>query len=166
MKEPLRRLLLLPLLAPLVVVLLVGALQPKPLLQLRLLVWTTPALPAGAWLAGAGLLGAALSAGGTALALRGGAGAAPAARAAEPWDLPRQRERPWPAEAAAQPPQQQPAPPPRAPGDPPPTVSVPYRVVRRGTAAPASTAGPVGATATGPVASGTDDWANPAPEEW
>ncbi len=135
MREPLRRLLLLPLLAPLLAVLLVGALQPRPPLRLRLLVWTTPALPAGAWLAVAGLVGAALSAGATALTLRSGPGSV----SRDPWPSPgicRGSDRD-PGRRAGHPPQSPPPqPPPRAPGDPPPTVSVPWRVVRRGSAAP------------------------------
>ena len=43
----LQRLLLLPLLAPLLAVLLVAALNPTPASRLRLLIWTSPALPIG-----------------------------------------------------------------------------------------------------------------------
>ncbi|MGB7564596.1 MAG: hypothetical protein WBM08_07560, partial [Prochlorococcaceae cyanobacterium] len=68
-----RRLLLIPLLAPLLAVLLVGALNPRPVLRLRLLVWSAPALPIGIWMALAAGSGALLSGGATALALRSGA---------------------------------------------------------------------------------------------
>jgi hypothetical protein len=61
---------LLPLLAPLVAVLLTGALNPRPTVALRLLTWTSPALPLGVWLAAMAAGGAALSGGATALALR------------------------------------------------------------------------------------------------
>lgn len=61
---------MLPLLAPLVAVLLTGALNPRPAVALRLLTWTSPALPLGAWLAAVAAGGAALSGGATALALR------------------------------------------------------------------------------------------------
>jgi len=69
-----RRLLLLPLLSPLLVALLLAALNPRPTLSMRLLIWRSPELPIGLWLgAGAGG-GALLSASATALALRQGRG--------------------------------------------------------------------------------------------
>ncbi|MFY8149872.1 MAG: hypothetical protein ACOVNL_11745 [Prochlorococcaceae cyanobacterium] len=182
MKEPLRRLLVLPLLAPLLAVLLVGALHPRPPLRLRLLIWTTPAWPAGVWLAGAGLLGAALSAGGTALALRAGGGPAAAgfapgvdrrtsrregrggAREPEPWETPFQPRDDWDgkAAAAAAPASASPS---RAPGEPPPTVSVPYRVVRRGSGAAGSTAA-AGPTPSPQASVVADDWGSPSSEDW
>ncbi len=59
-------------LSPLVVALLLAALNPRPALSLRLLIWRSPELPIGLWLgAGAGG-GALLSASATALALRQG----------------------------------------------------------------------------------------------
>lgn len=138
----LQRLLLLPLLSPLLVTLLVAALNPAPAVSLRLLTWRSAPVPIGLWLALAAGGGAALSAGATALALRqGGLGrrrrqghdrghdqeiwevdaAAPA------WGRPtRQETAPAPDEAAA---------PARAPGEPAPTVSVPYRVLHRPQAA-------------------------------
>ena len=66
----LRRLLLLPLLSPLVAATVVGALNPTPVLSLRLLTWSSPALPLGAWITGAALGGAVLSGAGASLALR------------------------------------------------------------------------------------------------
>ncbi len=139
----LRRLLLLPLLAPLLAVLLVSALNPRPWVRLRLLTWSAPPLPLGAWIALAGAGGAALSAGATGLAL--GAGAAPLRRQVrrrvmaevpEPWEETEEREsepregrsRPWGrplADWAAVGGS-------RAPGEPAPTVTVPFRVLRRG----------------------------------
>jgi hypothetical protein len=89
----LRRLLLLPLLSPLLALLVVGALNPRPGVSLRLLTWSSPPLPLGAWIALAGAGGAALSAGATSLAL--GEGSAPlrrqvrrrmGAQSPEPWE--------------------------------------------------------------------------------
>ena len=62
----LRRLLLLPLLAPLLAVLVIGTLNPRPPVRLRLLIWTSPPLPIGVWLLLASGGGALLSAGSTA----------------------------------------------------------------------------------------------------
>ena len=185
-----RRLLLLPLLAPLLAACLTGALNPRPSVSLRLLVWQTPALPLGAWLAAAAAAGAALSGGAAGLALRepspplrrqvrrGGDTAGngrwedfgsgirerferenPQER---PWrerTEPRRPERDWPGDpmegrvpmgAAA-------AGPTRQPGAPPPTVAVPYRVLRRREPIAEPMAQPV------PV---TDDWGEAGVEEW
>lgn len=151
----LRRLLLPPLLAPLVAALVVAALNPRPSLSLRLLIWRTPPLPAGAWIALAAGGGALLSAGATGLALREGGGATPLRRrvreergerlergerrdGAEPWaeEGAWGRGASW-AEAEVR--QAAPAPftgaPARPPGEPAPTVEVPFRVIRRGAAA-------------------------------
>ena len=68
----LRRLLLLPLLAPLLAVLLVGAINPRQWVGLRILIWRTPEWTIGSWLALAAGGGAALSATATALALQAG----------------------------------------------------------------------------------------------
>ncbi|CAK6693806.1 hypothetical protein VB716_05845 [Synechococcus sp. CCY9201] len=140
----LRRLLLLPLLAPLLAVLVVAALNPRPPLRLRLLLWVSPPLPSGLWLATAGLAGAALSATATALALRGGSSGPTAAESppfaarrrsrtgaeagSESWSEGAGRQEPWDAPPPGT------AGPGRSPGEPPPTVSVPYRVVRQGSA--------------------------------
>ena len=67
----LTRLLLLPLLSPLLAVLLIAAVNPRPWVALRLLTWTSPAWPLGGWLATGLAVGAGLSAAGTALALQG-----------------------------------------------------------------------------------------------
>jgi len=72
-----RRLLVLPLLSPLLAVMLVGALNPSPQLSFRVLTWVSPRAPLGLWLGGAALAGAALSGAGTALALRQGQESAP-----------------------------------------------------------------------------------------
>ncbi|MFZ9217196.1 MAG: hypothetical protein ACO215_09000, partial [Vulcanococcus sp.] len=90
-----QRILLLPLLTPLVAVLLVSAINPRPSVSVRLLTWSSPALPMGAWLAAAAGLGAGLSGIGTALALQGASnGISPrrqvrrqgAPEPSEPWD--------------------------------------------------------------------------------
>lgn len=152
----LRRLLLLPLLAPLIAALVVGGLNPNPRLTLRLLTWTTPSLPIGTWIAGMAAGGAALSAGATALALRGqGESLRRRVRREDPddrqaWERaaeapPRRREAPaswaraedrasappaaWSTAAAAGPG--------REPGQPAPTVSVPFRVIRTPSSIPA-----------------------------
>ncbi len=179
----LRRLLPVPLLAPLLALLLVAALNPRPRVGLRLLTWSSGALPLGAWIALAGAGGAALSAGATALALGQGQGAPPLRRqvrrrpdgaAAEAWEdgeeLEREREpmqrRRW-----------RESPPPdwaavggsRAPGEPAPTVAVPFRVLRRGQgsapAAEAPTAERGREREPEPVAAG-DEWGAAGSEDW
>ena len=154
----LQRLFLFPLLAPLLVVVLVGAINPRPLVALRLLTWTTPTLSIGLWLSIAAGGGAAISAAATGLALRLGPGARvqPLGRQSS-----RQTGRPtnqtggsddeiWPegespAQGRSKPqstgqstgrsngPSRSPfqAGPSRAPGEPAPTVAVPYRVIRK-----------------------------------
>ena len=195
----LRRLLLLPLLSPLLAAAVLGALNPTPVLSLRLLTWSSPALPLGAWITGAALGGAVLSGAGASLAL----GQQPAGlrrrvrleRAAPGWGtMPPEegghrrrasgpgRYEPGrgqdPAEtygrgsraseyAAAT------AAPTPAPGDPLPTMTVPFRVIRRADgarppSAPAGTAGPwprsPGAEPQSVVEA--DDWDSPAEEDW
>ena len=147
----LQRLLLLPLLTPLLVVVLVGAINPRPVVALRLLTWTSPALPIGVWLSVAVGGGAAISAAATGLALRVGPGAKglPTSRNADrrtdrrqdrqtsPEPDPHEAAR-WPesngsskrpSKAASRAPYQ--AGPSRSPGDPAPTVAVPFRVIRK-----------------------------------
>ncbi len=154
----LQRLLLLPLLAPLLVVLLVGALNPRPNLSLRLLTWTTPALPIGAWIALAAGGGAGLSAAGAALALRNPPGTLrrqvrrTAPDPLEDWREPQAAPAPAPRPAAG---------PPRPPGDPAPTVAVPFRVIRKGrTTAPSPEPVVAQATAVG------DGWDAPTSDDW
>jgi hypothetical protein len=135
-------------------VLLTAALNPRPSLALRLLTWTSPALPIGAWIAAMAAGGAALSAGATALALRD-AGTSPESlrrrvhRDGEPerregeggrsrrgWRQdPVERSQPeWEESFAGDPFRAGPS---RQPGQPPPTVAVPFRVIRS-PSAPAS----------------------------
>ena len=187
----LRRLLLLPLLAPLLAVLLVGAINPKPWVGLRLLIWRTPEWTIGSWLALAAGGGGALSATATALALQAGGasnrrqlhrpmpdgrsrrawpwgrGEGPADGAAEAWvdgsgpepaaawgrDSREGAGAPWPAQASAGPS--------RHPAEPPPTLSVPFRVIRRGTAPPADDGPTPGQTR---AAAGGNDWSQTGPE--
>lgn len=170
----LRQLLLIPFLAPLLAVLLVGAINPRPAVSLRLLVWSSPALPLGVWIMLAAAGGGALSALGSGLALRGsGSGLQRQVRrpAPEAWEPATEQE--WQpgstqAAAAASATAAATAGPGRPPGEPSPTVEVPYRVIRRGGATSASTA-PRAATTT-PAAPATsaagDGWGQPASEEW
>ena len=161
-----------------------GALNTRPKVALRLLIWQSPSLPLGAWIAAAAAGGTALSAGGTALALRNpGPGLRRRLRREpereDPWEgsvgIPWGRawsdERPESASRRAGNDQrsravgskgnenlrefEQPlawrqaasAGPDRAPGEPPPTLSVPYRVIRR--SRPESPSEPLGSEAAG-----------------
>ena len=166
----LTRLLLLPLLSPLLAVLLIAAVNPRPWVALRLLTWTSPAWPLGGWLATGLAVGAGLSAAGTALALQGQPAAlqprrqvrrgadGPEPRASSPPPPPRSEPRsaPW-------------AGPSRSASDPPPTVSVPFRVIRRAKAATATAnrapaaAAAAAQAATAPAA---DDWNSPDQDDW
>lgn len=147
----LRRLLLLPLLSPLLAVVLVGALNPRPSVSLRLLTWSSPSLPIGIWMAAAAGTGAVLSGGATALAIgeaggslrrrvrrRQGSAAAEPSWSAEVWDRVPDRDEARDAPRRAQRQQVVEGPPSwgagpsRAPGEPAPTVAVPFRVLRRG----------------------------------
>ena len=189
----LRRLLLLPLLAPVLAVLVIGALNPRPPVRLRLLIWTSPPLPIGVWLMLASGGGALLSAGSAALALResgpslqrqvvrdvwpeSDAPAEPRPRPAPAW----QRE-PKPEPVAAAPTSAGPS---RPPGEPAPTVAVAYRVIRRPAGQHAADAGRGGEPGAGSTArdqgvsghgssehdgsehGGGDGWAPLPGEEW
>lgn len=157
----LQRLLLFPLLSPLLAVLLVAAINPKPASSVRLLTWSSPAWPLGGWLAAAAGIGAAMSAGGAALALQGQAsGTAPrrqvrrrSEESSADWSEPAVKV-PKPAAAWAGPA--------RSAGEPAPTVSVPFRVIRKGAATPSNPA------TTSPQAPSSDhnDWNTPLNEDW
>jgi len=194
----LRRLLLLPLMSPLLAAAILGALNPTPVLRLRLLTWSSPPLPLGAWITGAALGGAVLSGAGASLALR----QPPAAlrrrvrleRGAPEWQTTspeaggHRRPSPAPGRSA---PRRDPdgaefdgrgfrpnesvatAAPNPAPGDPLPTMSVPFRVIRRADgvrphSAPAEVAGPwtrsPGADPRSVLEA--DDWDSPVKEDW
>jgi uncharacterized integral membrane protein len=163
----LRQLLLLPLLAPLLAVMVVGALNPKPAVRLRLLIYTSPPLPIGVWMMLAAAGGGLLSASATGLALRSGRtdrqqrqvrlplGAEPAWAA---WSAPTDSEpapsRPSrPARPPSEPqwPETVAAGPSRAPGEPAPTVEVPFRVIHRASSSAAAAEASTGSTP-------SDDW--------
>ncbi len=199
----LRRLLLLPLLAPLLTVLLVGALNPRPWVGLRLLIWRTPEWTIGSWLALAAGGGGALSATATALALQAGSAStrrqlhrpihAGGSRRVWPWGrgqgpsptepepgawAPGPNPEPsaaWGQQAETRPggpwPGQAWAGPSRHPAEPPPTLSVPFRVIRRGTA-PVPERGPgsadeasAGVWAPAGAPTGADGRPNPAAQQ-
>ncbi|MEB3361205.1 MAG: hypothetical protein VKI42_03660 [Synechococcaceae cyanobacterium] len=147
---PARRLLLLPLLAPLLAVLVLAALNPAPRLSLRLLVWRSASLPLGVWLALASSGGALVSAAAVGVSLgQGGrwawserrrpdraavrSGGGPARwRDAdrEPWQdasppAPAPRPAPWSEPSGFS------GGPSRSVGEPAPTVAVPFRVIQR-----------------------------------
>ena len=167
----LRQLLLLPLLAPLLAVIVVGALNPKPAVSLRLLTYTSPALPIGVWMMLAAAGGGLLSAGTTTLALRAGSGGGsrrqvrlplssepawsePAARATgNPWATGNTATRSTDDPRAPQGADSVAAGPSRAPGEPAPTVEVPFRVIRRPASSQAASA------------SAQDGW-DEADDEW
>ncbi|MCT0217853.1 hypothetical protein KQ304_02400 [Synechococcus sp. CS-1329] len=164
------RLLLLPLLAPLLAVLLVAALNPSPSNRLRLLIWTSPALPIGVWMALAASGGAALSAGLTALALQ-----QPVERRQqpEPWDeQPEPRVRPGRQERQErQDPPAAYAGPERGPQDPPPTLSVPFRILRKGSgpgvsAQPAAAPAAATTTTAGAGHGDAEGWDTPPSDDW
>ncbi|MFM8524836.1 MAG: hypothetical protein ACKOCM_04360 [Cyanobacteriota bacterium] len=180
-----RRFLVYPLLTPWVLVLLVAALNPRPQLSLRLLVWTTPALPIGAWLAMVSSGGAVLGFSASALALQGrrqssggffaGDRFRPGRRGRRATDdfnpgvdqgVTDDRSASVSAATAA-------AGPRRAPGEPAPTVSVPFRVIRRPTASSGAAASsrrsvspPTTSTSSGSRAAGDDGWADDGDEDW
>ena len=173
----LHRILLLPLLSPLLAVLLVAAINPRPAVSVRLLTWSSPAWPLGAWLAAAAGLGAAMSAGGAALALQGQNVAPPARRQV------RRRSAGWGDEprggsdadqgntwneaptAAAQPAAAW-AGPARGAGEPAPTVSVPFRVIRKGSATPRNAAAAATPAAAPAATADASDWNTPLSEDW
>ena len=145
----LTRLLLLPLLSPLLAVLLIAAVNPRPWVALRLLTWTSPAWPLGGWLASGVAVGAGISAAGAALALQ-----------TQPTALRPRRQVRRGADGGREPTWAGPS---RSASDPPPTVSVPFRVIRR-----ASTKAPQAASSggSGATSSGTEDWNTPADDDW
>jgi hypothetical protein len=186
----LHRLLLLPLLSPLLVTLLVAALNPSPSIRLRLLTWQSPALPIGLWMAMAAGGGAALSGGATALALRQG-GSRPlrrTVRRSEPWEdagwSPPRSGRGEPQRPFASPPEPSGGPPAaagpsRGAGEPAPTVSVPFRVLRRPEAVDAGSPRPARPSPPSPpssqprghahghgVAVQEPDWGETESEDW
>jgi hypothetical protein len=178
-----------------------GALNTRSTVVLRLLTWQSPSLPLGAWIAAAAAGGGALSAAGTALALRG-----PGPGLRRRIDREPQREEPWegsasnpwgqawrgerprsarpgagndqraraaeseangnPQEISDPPTWRQPATagPDRAPGEPPPTLSVPYRVIRQGRRE--SPSSPMGSQRRPEPVPASDDWGSETMEDW
>ena len=173
----LQRLLLVPLLSPLLAVLLVSAINPRPGVSVRLLTWSSPAWPLGGWLAAATGLGAAMSAGGTALALQGQAAAVAPRRQVrrrsdderDDWQEP--RNEPARSNGSTRDSAQRPfawAGPARSAGEPAPTVSVPFRVIRKGSSAAGSTQAvksPAPAQAPAPT-DDNSDWNTALSEDW
>ncbi len=171
----LTRLLLLPLLSPLLAVLLIAAVNPRPWVALRLLTWTSPAWPLGGWLASGVAVGAGISAAGAALALQTQPTALRPRRQVrrgadgdrEPvWGEQRSEPEPPPSRSAPERPQRRSTPwagPSRSASDPPPTVSVPFRVIRRGSAKAPQAATSGGGGTTNPSA---EDWNAPADDDW
>lgn len=167
--------LLLLSLAPLLAVLLAGAINPRPAVSLRLLTWRSPTLPLGSWMAIAAGGGAALSGAATALALRQSLPsparrqrrvvrefrpdeAVPFRPSPEPepsWSEPRE----WSSAAAAA------AGPSRMPGEPAPTLSVPFRVLHRPAAARPSGPDPEPVPVRREPAA-ADDWNVSEDEDW
>ena len=170
----LQRLLLLPLLSPLLVVLLVAAINPKPWVKVRLLTWSSASLPVGGWMAAAATIGAVLSGAGTALALQEqGSGLLPRrqvrrSRGSEPpmgsdgtTAAPHQNEG-WGEEQAKPSAWAGPA---RRAGEPAPTVSVPFRVIRKGSATqPAQSAKTTPAEPASTTSA--DDWGTSQSDDW
>lgn len=161
-----KRLLLLPVLAPLVAVGALVLLNPRPAVALRLLIWTSPALPVGSWLAIAVAGGGLLSAAATTAALQATGSqqhqvrVQPEARRGE---APR-RAPVWP----------EPSPPPasstgpeRPPGAPAPVVEVPFRVIRKGKGEPATPTAADRPATPAPVANAVGDgWSDAPSDDW
>ena len=175
----LQRILLVPLLSPLLAVFLVAAINPRPWVSVRLLIWSSPSWPLGGWIATAAGLGAAVSGAGAALALqaqgvgtpprrqvrrRSDAGAEPEPRAdrnEDRWQA--APKAPWAGVSAPW------AGPSRAANEPAPTVSVPFRVIRKGKPAAARQADITSqpqAQATASTAPAADDWNAAASDDW
>lgn len=146
------RLLLIPCLAPLLTVLLLSAANRSPVLQLKILVWTSPALPIGAWTALAATAGTAFSGLAAVLMLPSRRRPRPSSPAQESFSDEAEKDRIQRSTAAAMPE--------RDIRDPAPTVSVPFRVVQR-----SSRSRPVEAPATASSAR-MDDWGIDPDQDW
>jgi hypothetical protein len=179
--QPLRRLLLLPALLPLVACLALAVINPAPPVRLQLLVWRSGAWPLGLWIGAGGAAGALVS--GTALLGLTATRARPGRRRISRPFPPRDRPAPaatgdrddvaqeaWGATAA-----ETWVAPPSEPGEAP-TIAVPFRVLRRGSADTGTARSVSGdreeferrresGAATAAVAD-PDDWDAPPPEQW
>jgi len=155
----LQRLLLLPCLAPLLVVLVLSAVSGSKPAQLRLLTWESPSLPLGAWTAiSAG--GGALVAGTLGLMLR--PSQQPLRRSVRRSVRP---ENPPQYNVDDGPPIRR-AGPSRDPRDPAPTVSVPFRVIEKSSADAAQAQPQPRQSATVATASAQDDWGDDPDQDW
>ena len=157
-----QRLLLIPCLAPLLVLLVLSASNVGEKTRIRLLVWTTPPLPVGAWTALAGVGGA--------------AGAAVAAVLVSPAERPLRRQR----RSHVQPEfderdnaANEPAPrssanpgPERDVREPAPTVSVAYRVIQRPGSAPRQSDTSSGTSAVASPSQEISDWGDDPEANW
>ncbi len=175
----LQRILLLPLLTPLLTVLLVAAINPRPSVSVRLLIWSSPALPLSAWLAAAAGLGAGFSSLGTALALQGGGSSVSPRRQVRSqafWRRPSDATEQPPEEPLDQGRRQQVEPDPgpaswagpsRGATEPAPTVSVPFRVIRKPRAASSPGAQATPQPTPQPTAQAVnDDWGSSSNDDW
>ena len=157
-----QRLLLIPCLAPLLALLVLSATNIGDKTRIRLLVWTTPPLPVGAWTALAGVGGA--------------AGAALAAVLVSPVERPLSRQRRSPMQPEFDERDYAPnEPTPRTsanPGperdvrEPAPTVSVAYRVIQRPSSAPPQSDASSGASAMGSLSNEFSDWGDDPGANW
>ena len=157
-----QRLLLIPCLAPLLVLLVLSASNVGEKTRIRLLVWTTPPLPVGAWTALAGVGGA--------------AGAAVAAVLVSPAERPLRRQ----SRSHVQPefeergnPAKEPTPrssatpgPERDVREPAPTVSVTYRVIQRPGSAPRQSDTSSGTSAVASPSQEISDWGDDPEANW
>ena len=187
---PPRLLLLLPLLSPLLITLWIAAINPSPSVSLRFLTFRSAPLPLGVWVAVAALGGATISGTASALALRqgsyplgsrsrrsparvGGSGEESFSGPSRSWRPPGHGSS---GRSGRGPSISEPAPawssgPTRPPGEPAPTVSVPFRVIRRGSGpsanshAPMESPSPPAAPAP-PRAAVGEDWSLSEEEEW
>ena len=152
-----RRVLLIPALAPFLAVLIISAFNREPSLRLKLLIWQSPALPLGAWSALAATVGASFSGVASLLLLT------PTIRSSVSYQTSKE-------------PAQTPFQPTDLPGytatrverdirDPAPTVAVPYRVIKRkATSKPSRSATPT--TKTTDASSFADDWGDDPNQDW
>jgi uncharacterized integral membrane protein len=183
---PPRLLLLLPLLSPLLVTLWVAAINPRPLVSLRFLTFRSAPLPLGVWVAMAALGGATISGTASALALRqdshplGSRGRRSVDRAGSSLDEPFPgRSGAWrppvhgssgrghQGPSISEPASMGSSGPMRPPGEPAPTVSVPFRVIRRGPGQSVRSHAPVDSTShQAAPATVSDDWVLSEEEEW
>ena len=171
----LQRWLLIPCLSPVVMLLLIATLNLGQATSLRVLTWTLPKLPIGAWIALATVLGSGASAVGGLVMVT----ARPELRreVRRPAGAPHVQE-PWPREQPQQPKPAQPTPwPERDVRDPAPTVSVPFRVVHRGNQTQASDpipsrepqkteARPSAADTWRGISTDDDDWNQQIGDDW